>query len=234
MLKTQNSGVVVKGDESTGYIDWFGVVKKIIALDYLGSNEVILFKCDWFEVPPQGRRQSRGYKKDAYGFINVDTTCLHYKDDPFILGIQAEQVCYAKDVENPNWCSVIKLRPRNLFAMPNREQEVDDENDNSNYEPYELNEVLRSQRDMGGSEEGSEDMTSWCRSDMEGLGIEVSVDENIHLEDDLLSDNNETDIEEDDDGNSKSVVLTCLFLLFYIFFQRMQYDAFMLCFIIII
>ena len=102
--------------------------------------------------------------------------------------------------------------------MPNREQEVDDENDNSNYEPYELNEVLRSQRDMGGSEEGSEDMTSWCRSDMEGLGIEVSVDENIHLEDDLLSDNNETDIEEDDDGNSKSVVLTCLFLLFYIFF----------------
>ena len=39
MLKTQNSGVVVKGDESTGYIDWFGVIKKIIALDYLGSNE---------------------------------------------------------------------------------------------------------------------------------------------------------------------------------------------------
>ncbi|KAM3686845.1 hypothetical protein ACJW31_10G032700 [Castanea mollissima] len=164
-------------------MDWFGVTKKIIALDYLGS-----------------RHQSRGYKKDAYGFINVNTTCLHYKDDPFILGIQAEQVCYAKDVENPNWCSVIKLRPRNLFAMPNREQEVDDENDNSNYEPYELNEVLRSQHDMGGSKEGFEDMTSWCRSDMEELGIEVSVDENIHLEDDLLFDNNETDIEEDDDG----------------------------------
>lgn len=35
---------------------------------------------------------------------------------------------------------------------------------NSNYEPYELNEVLRSQHDIGGSEEGSEDMTSWCRS----------------------------------------------------------------------
>ena len=179
--------------------------------------KLILFKCDWFEVLPQGRHQSRGYKKDAYGFINVDTTCFHYKDDPFVLGIQAEQVCYAKDVENPNWCSVIKLRPRNLFAMPNREQEVDDENDNSNYEPYELNEVLRSQHDMGGSEECSEDMTSQCRSDLEGLGIEVSGDENIHLEDDLLSDNNETDIEEDNDGNNKSVVLTCFFLLFYIF-----------------
>ena len=41
---------------------------------------------------------------------------------------------------------------------------------------------------------------------MEGLGIKVSVDENIHLEDDLLFDNNETDIEEDNDGNNKSVV----------------------------
>ena len=35
---------------------------------------------------------------------------------------------------------------------------------NSNYEPYELNEVLRSQYDIGCSEEGSEDMTSWCRN----------------------------------------------------------------------
>ena len=35
---------------------------------------------------------------------------------------------------------------------------------NSNYEPYKLNEVLRSQNDIGCSEEGSEDMTSWCRS----------------------------------------------------------------------
>ena len=55
MLKTKNNSVVVKGEESTRYIDWFGVIKKIIALEYLGSKEVILFKCDWFEVPPQGR-----------------------------------------------------------------------------------------------------------------------------------------------------------------------------------
>ncbi len=36
-LKTQNSGVVVKGDERISCIDWFGVIQKIIALDYLGS-----------------------------------------------------------------------------------------------------------------------------------------------------------------------------------------------------
>ena len=79
--------MVVKGDERTGYIDWFGVIKKIIALDYLESKQIVLFKCNWFEIPLQSRNQSRGYKKDEYGFINVDVTRLHYKDNPFILGI---------------------------------------------------------------------------------------------------------------------------------------------------
>ncbi len=128
--------MVVKGDERTSCIDWFGVIQKIIALDYLGSQEVVLFKCDWFEVPPPGRNQSRGYKKDEYGFISVDITRLQYKDDPFILGIQAEQVYYAKDVKNQNWCSVIKMKPRNLFAMPNREQKVEDESNTYNNESY--------------------------------------------------------------------------------------------------
>ena len=126
-LKTQNNGVVVKGDERTSYIDQFGLIQKIIVLDYLESQEVVLFKCDWFEVPPPGRNQSREYKKDEYGFISIDITRLQYKDGPFILGIQAEQVYYAKDVKNQNWCSMIKMKPTNLFAMPNREREVKDE-----------------------------------------------------------------------------------------------------------
>jgi hypothetical protein len=189
--------VIVKGDERTGYIDWFGVIKKIIALDYLGSKQIVLFKCDWFEVPPQGRNQSRGYKKDEYGFINVDVTRLHYKDDPFILGIQAEQVYYTKDVKNPNWCAVIRVKPRNLFAMPNKEQEVDDENNVFDNEPYQLNEIPISQHDVGGSEESFEDVIKWCRGDIEGLSIEVNVDEDCHLEDDYISNNNDTDLEED-------------------------------------
>ncbi|GMY18082.1 Transposase-associated domain [Fagus crenata] len=168
-LKTQNSSVVVKGDERTGYIDWFGVIKKIIALDYLGSKQIVLFKCDWFEVPSQGRNQSSGYRKDKYGFISVDVTRLYYKDDPFILGIQAEQVYYARDVKNPNWCAVIGVKPRNLFAMPNKEQEVDDENNVFDNETYHLNEIPISQHDVG----------------------------DRHLEDDYISNNNDTDLEED-------------------------------------
>ena len=34
-LTTQNSGVFVKGDASTGDMDWYGVLRKIICLDFL-------------------------------------------------------------------------------------------------------------------------------------------------------------------------------------------------------
>jgi hypothetical protein len=34
-LTTQNSGVVVKGDDSTGNMDWYGVIRKIISLEFL-------------------------------------------------------------------------------------------------------------------------------------------------------------------------------------------------------
>jgi hypothetical protein len=44
-MSTQNSGVIVKGDVSTGNIDWYGVVQRIIALDFPNGKEVVLFQC---------------------------------------------------------------------------------------------------------------------------------------------------------------------------------------------
>ena len=73
-LKTQNCGVVVKGDVLTGDVDYYGMLTKIIELEYMGKDQVVLFKCDWFDVPPKGRDQSRGYCKDEYGFISIDVT----------------------------------------------------------------------------------------------------------------------------------------------------------------
>jgi hypothetical protein len=43
---TQNSGVVVKADEKESNMDWYGVLQKVIALDFPGEKEVILFECD--------------------------------------------------------------------------------------------------------------------------------------------------------------------------------------------
>jgi hypothetical protein len=48
---------------------------------------------------------------------------------------------------------VIRVKPRNLFAMPNKEQEVDDKNNVFDNEPYQLNEISISKHDVGGSED---------------------------------------------------------------------------------
>ena len=39
-LTTQNSGVVVKGDDSAADVSWYGVIKKIYALDFPREKEV--------------------------------------------------------------------------------------------------------------------------------------------------------------------------------------------------
>ena len=34
---------------------------------------------------------------------------------------QAEQVCYVKSARKSNWSSVLRMKPRNIFAMPEME-----------------------------------------------------------------------------------------------------------------
>ena len=89
-LTTQNSGVFVKGDASTGNMDWYGVLRRIICLDFHGENEVMLFQCDWFDVPTASKNKSRGHNKDKYGVVDIDMTQFKYLDEPFILSTQAE------------------------------------------------------------------------------------------------------------------------------------------------
>jgi len=60
-LKSQNNGVFIRGDENTGNIYYFDVLTDIIELSYLNENNVILFKCDWWDVHSKGR----GYKEDV-------------------------------------------------------------------------------------------------------------------------------------------------------------------------
>ncbi|XP_058723125.1 uncharacterized protein LOC131594944 [Vicia villosa] len=130
-LKTQNSGVIVRGDELTGNVDYYGVIQKITEVRYMNRNFVILFKCDWFEAPSQGRNQGRGYKKDEYGFFSVDMTRLCYRNDPFILGSQARLVYYVRHGDNEKWHTVVKVKPRNSFDLPCGDD----------LEPYQLNEL---------------------------------------------------------------------------------------------
>jgi hypothetical protein len=64
----------VKGDETTGNMDWYGVIKKIFSLEFPNAKEVVMFECDWYDVPAANKNKGRGYKKDQYGIVDIDTT----------------------------------------------------------------------------------------------------------------------------------------------------------------
>ena len=198
-MSTQNSGVIVKGDERTGNIDYYGVIKKIIVLDFPPGKEVVLFQCDWFDVPAANRTQSRGYKKDKYGIIDLDTTQRRFKGDPYILGLQAEQVFYVKDVKNPDWATVIKMNPRNLFApsvlngVGLDEAAVADESGDADVLDVVDAEIIVPEATV------SDEITSWSRNDEEGTSVDASVIQNIkpvEFDDDLLESDDDLDDDE--------------------------------------
>lgn len=157
----------MKGDATTGDIDWYGVVKKIYALDFPTQKEVILFHCDWFDVPAASRSKGRGFKKDQYGIIDIDTTRLRYLNEPYILGMQAQQVFYVKGSKKPDWCTVIKMNPRNVLVMPepastDSEEEIDIDS---------LDVGVGDMIDSGRHEE----LTNWTRPGIEGVTGDTSV-----------------------------------------------------------
>jgi hypothetical protein len=159
-LVTQNSGVLVKGDPSTGNMCWYGVIKRMISLEFPGQKEVILFECDWYDVPATSTSRGRGYNKDQFEVIDIDTTRIRYENEPYILATQAQQVFYVDLVNKPGWRSVIAMKPRDLFAMP--ELELEDSIDVG----------IQGISDLLG---GQEDLTNWTRLDKEGTTGDVSV-----------------------------------------------------------
>ncbi|XP_042964122.1 uncharacterized protein LOC122298423 [Carya illinoinensis] len=84
--RTQNSGDLVTGDESTNNADFYGCLKNIIELRYMEWRRVYLFECDWFDV---GDRK-RGVRVDDH-MISVNMSRTWYKDEPFVLASQADQ-----------------------------------------------------------------------------------------------------------------------------------------------
>jgi hypothetical protein len=126
----------------------------------------MLFQCEWFDVPAVSTSKSRGYNKDRYGVIDIDMTRFRYSNEPYILSTQAEQVCYMKSGKKPDWCSVVRVQPRNLFAMPDGVgTDADGEMD--------LESVVGVE-DIN-LEQQNEDVTTWSRSSLEGVSVDASV-----------------------------------------------------------
>ncbi|XP_024196087.1 uncharacterized protein LOC112199281 [Rosa chinensis] len=120
--KTQNYGVVVKGEHRGKSIDFYGVLKDIIVLSYLGNNQVIVFKCDWPDLNAR-----RGIQVDENQFTSVNFTKKWYMNDPFALACQTQQVYYLKDTKHgSNWRVVERSQPRGMYDFTEKETEVGD------------------------------------------------------------------------------------------------------------
>ncbi|XP_058100727.1 uncharacterized protein LOC131245347 [Magnolia sinica] len=98
-------------DESVPY---YGVLRKIIQLEYREGYKPVLLKCDWVKVTHQG------VSFDAVGnlrLVNLSNLLSSDQvgDEPFILAEHAVQVFYSRDPKHPNWHVVLEV-PRKIFV----------------------------------------------------------------------------------------------------------------------
>ncbi|XP_004289417.1 PREDICTED: uncharacterized protein LOC101293531 [Fragaria vesca subsp. vesca] len=117
--KTQNSGVMVKGEKEINCVPWYGTITDIVELWYIDQNKVILFHCNWFDTATKGK----GYKEDRYGILSVNNKGKLNTQEPFVLASQATQVYYVEGIKNSTWSVVVETKPRNVFEMPTDEEE---------------------------------------------------------------------------------------------------------------
>jgi hypothetical protein len=180
--------VLVKG-EAKG-MNWYGVIKRIISLEFSGQKEVILFQCDWFDVPiDTSTNRGKGYSKDKFGVIDIDTTRHKFRNEPYILTTQAELVLYVNLVNKPGWSSVISMKPRNLFAMP--ELDLEDS----------LVVGIEGINLLG----ELQDLTNWFRSDKEGITDDVSVINQVQAE--AVDEPNDDVFDVDDEHDADDVYI---------------------------
>lgn len=113
---TQNSGVVVTGEHGNNIIDFYGVLKDVMEVEYLGANKkVLIFQCDWFNL---GDKTGVQVDKECE-LTSVNVSTKWYVDQPYILASQARQVFYAQDIKlNGNWRIVQSISPRTLYDVP--------------------------------------------------------------------------------------------------------------------
>uniref|UniRef100_A0A8R7TU01 DUF4218 domain-containing protein n=1 Tax=Triticum urartu TaxID=4572 RepID=A0A8R7TU01_TRIUA len=120
--RTQNNGVMAKGEHASKVIDFYGTLKEIIQLDYnsndnLDGRSVILFKCDWFKL--DGKKKE--LKNDRF-FKSINVESLWYKDDSLILATQARKIFYLPDTKyGENWQVVQTFDRRHLFNISETE-----------------------------------------------------------------------------------------------------------------
>ena len=123
--RTQNNGITIPGEHESMNINYYGELKNILDLRYMGGKHVYLFECNWWDIGNRTEMQ-----KDEY-FTSVNTSRLWYKSNPFILACQASHVFYLNDIKfGSSWKVMQIMSHRNIYDIPivsEGENEEDDE-----------------------------------------------------------------------------------------------------------
>lgn len=102
LRKTQNNGLVVEGMHKNKSIEYFGFLRSVIELTYIGDYKVILFQCEWFDMGSKKTMQADKH------FISIDIRSRLYKNDPFVLPVQVQQVFYIDDTKLGKHWQIVK------------------------------------------------------------------------------------------------------------------------------
>jgi len=117
--KTTNYGVHIKGVTERGQDDFFGVIKHIYELEYLGlSKNIPLFFCDWFD--PTNNRDTKVHLE--YNIVKIKMSRRYIPYDPFILPQKVRQVYY---VPYPKICRNLHGWSVAITTKPQGHVEVD-------------------------------------------------------------------------------------------------------------
>ncbi|XP_047259412.1 uncharacterized protein LOC124891892 isoform X3 [Capsicum annuum] len=118
-----NSGVCIS-DPNFG--DFYGRIKEIIEVEYREAplKQIVLFKCEWFDP-----NMDVGVKKhNQYKLVDINHHRRYKNYEPFILAIQATQVCYvsypSKKKNKDDWAVVLKIKPLNVVELPDEKIET--------------------------------------------------------------------------------------------------------------
>ena len=97
-----------------GDMTCYKVVKEIWKFDYRPFR-IPIFKYDWVE-------SNNGIKVDKLGFTYVNLSKISYKNYPFMLASQSNQVFYVDVLMKSGWSTTLSAEPRNISPDNNQNQ----------------------------------------------------------------------------------------------------------------
>lgn len=191
-LRTQSSGVVVRGEHRLQETDFYGVLKDIIELKYIDDKSVFLFKCDWWNV---GNNKTGIHVDQHFTSVNISKKC--YEDDSFVLATQARQCFYVSDTKlRGTWQVMQRVDPRNVFDVLEKKTETDV-----------LHDVYQHEEQIVANDISEEDITLDKLNRVDVASDEIEASEVIKIIN--IHDDEEVNIVDEDEGEDETLIDYC-------------------------